>query len=98
VINIKRWEDLMVRKDRLIQEYIHDPYFREEKYHDPSLCKKCGVVFHKGIFEWLRPAPDHAATIICPACRRIEHRYEGGVVYLEGDFLFEHKRRDHENH
>jgi hypothetical protein len=80
-----------IRKDRLIKEYIHDPYFTKEKYPDPSVCKKCGVVFHDGIFEWIEPVPKHAESIICPACRRIEDRYEGGYVVLEGDFLKDHK-------
>jgi hypothetical protein len=31
----------MERMDKLIQEYIHDPYFTKEKYHDPSVCERC---------------------------------------------------------
>ncbi len=79
------------RKDRLIQEYIHDPYFTKQKYPDPSICKRCGVVFHDGIFEWIEPPPRNAAEMVCPACRRIEDKYEGGIVNLEGEFLVSHK-------
>lgn len=79
------------RKDRLIQEYIHDPYFTKEKYHDPSVCERCGVVFHEGIFQWMEPPPANAEKMICPACRRIEDKYEGGIVILEGDSLSSHK-------
>ena len=79
------------RKDKLIKEYIHDPYFTKEKYHDPSVCEKCGVVFHDGIFQWMEKPPKGANKIICPACRRIEDRYEGGVVHLKGEFLQNHK-------
>ncbi|GAB6072911.1 BCAM0308 family protein [Venenivibrio stagnispumantis] len=79
------------RKDKLIQEYIHDPYFTKEKYHDPSVCERCGVVFHDGIFEWLEEVPKDAQKIICPACRRIEDNYEGGIVYIEGDFWKKHE-------
>jgi NMD protein affecting ribosome stability and mRNA decay len=79
------------RKDKLIKEYIHDPYFTKEKYKDPSVCEKCGVVFHEGIFQWMEKVPANANKIICPACRRIQDKYEGGVVYLEGNFLKEHK-------
>ncbi len=79
------------RKDRLIKEYIHDPYFTKEKYPDPSVCKKCGVVFHEGVFQWMKEVPAGAAEMICPACRRIEDKYEGGIVYLEGEFLQKHK-------
>ncbi len=79
------------RKDKLIKEYIHDPYFTKEKYVDPSVCKKCGVVFHDGIFQWINGKLKNAKEIVCPACRRIEDKYEGGVVYLEGEFLNSHK-------
>jgi len=40
--------------DKLIQEYIHGPYFTKEKYHDPSVCERCGVVFHDGIFNQIK--------------------------------------------
>lgn len=82
----------MKRMDKLIQEYIHDPYFTKEKYHDPSVCERCGVVFHNGIFEWINPPPANAEKFICPACRRIEDKYEGGVVYLKiTPYLQKHK-------
>ena len=79
------------RKDRLIKEYIHDPYFTKEKYKEPSVCEKCGVVFTEGIFQWMDKVPPNAHKIVCPACRRIEDKYEGGVVYLKGEFLQKHK-------
>jgi len=75
----------------MLKEYIHDPYFTKKKYPDPSVCEKCGVVFHEGIFQWLEPPPPEAKKMVCPACRRIEDRYEGGIVVLEGDFLASHK-------
>jgi NMD3 family. len=82
----------MKRMDKLIQEYIHDPYFTKEKYHDPSVCERCGVVFHNGIFEWINSPPANAKKFICPACRRIEDKYEGGVVYLKiTPYLQKHK-------
>lgn len=81
----------MARRDRLIQEYIHDPYFVKEKYQDPSVCSKCNVVFHDGLFEWLGATPPDAQKMICPACRRIDDDYAGGHVVLEGAFLAEHK-------
>ena len=79
------------RKDRLIKEYIHDPYFMKEKYKEPAICEKCGVSFIDGIFQWVESKPVNANKIICPACRRIEDKYEGGIVYLKGGFLQEHK-------
>ncbi|OPY68901.1 MAG: hypothetical protein A4E57_01500 [Syntrophorhabdaceae bacterium PtaU1.Bin034] len=81
----------MARLDRMIQPYIHDPYFVREKYQDPSVCTKCNLVFHDGIFEWLDTTPPSAQKMVCPACRRIEDSYEGGNVVLEGAFLKDHR-------
>lgn len=81
----------MARQDRLLQEDMHDPYFVKQRYRDPSVCEKCNVVFRNGTFEWVKPLPPNAARIICPACRRIEDKFEGGIVTLEGGFLSQHK-------
>ena len=81
----------MVRQDRLIQEDVHDAYFVKQKYRDPSVCEKCNVVFRNGAFEWVKTIPPNAARMTCPACRRIEDKFEGGIVTLEGDFLSQHK-------
>ncbi len=80
----------MERRDRLVQEYRHDPYFLRQKYHEPSICRECGVVFQDGIFEWLRNPPTDAQAITCPACLRIQEDYEGGFVVLEGEYLSQH--------
>ncbi len=80
----------MPRRDRLVQEYKHDPYFVQAKYKEPSVCKECGVTFHDGKFEWQKTPPENAHEIVCPACRRCQDNYEGGVVYLEGGFLAQH--------
>jgi hypothetical protein len=82
----------MERHDKTVQEYTHDPYYLKEKYSEPSICDKCNVVFNHGIFQWLDAPPKGARKIICPACRRIEDQYEGGLVLLEGQFLAEHKQ------
>jgi hypothetical protein len=81
----------MARLDRLLQQDVHDPYFVKQKYQDPSVCEKCSVLFRNGAFEWVTPIPPHAARIICPACRRIADKFEGGIVTLEGSFLSQHK-------
>ena len=81
----------MVRNNRLIQEYVHDPYYLKGKYDDPSVCSKCNLVFHNGIFDWPDATPVHAHKMICPACRRMADKYEGGQVVLEGTFIAAHK-------
>lgn len=80
----------MGRRDRLVQEYRHDPYFLRQKYNEPSFCQECGVVFQDGIFEWMRNPPSDAQAITCPACLRIREDYEGGFVVLEGEYLNQH--------
>ncbi len=81
----------MARLDKMIQEEVDDPYFVRERYHDPSVCTRCKVVFTRGVFAWEDPPPRDAAEMLCPACRRIEEHYTGGQVVLEGEFLKEHK-------
>ncbi len=81
----------MNRRNKLIQDYNHDPYFLKAKCNDPAVCEQCGVVYHDGIFEWLDKPPIKADKISCPACKRIENKYEGGMLFLEGDFLSKHK-------
>jgi len=81
----------MARLDRLLREEIHDPYFVKQRYRDPSVCERCNVLFRNGAFEWVKTIPQDAVKMICPACRRIEDQFEGGVVTLEGDFLSQHK-------
>ncbi|MEO1784979.1 BCAM0308 family protein [Thermodesulfobium sp. 4217-1] len=79
------------RKDKLFKDYLHDPYFIKEKYSEPSVCERCGVVFADGIFTWVKPIPKDFPKMICPACKRIEDRFEGGIVLLSGKFLNRHK-------
>ncbi len=79
-----------MRRDKLIQERIHDPYFVRDKYGEPSVCPKCGVVYRGGVFEWPLAAPQDAQKMMCPACRRIKDNYAGGEIVLEGAFLSEH--------
>jgi hypothetical protein len=81
----------MEKRNKLIQQQNHDPYFLKGKCSDPSVCEKCGVVFRHGNFEWLEKAPANASKFLCPACKRIDTKYEGGVVVIEGNFLAKHK-------
>ena len=80
------------KRNKLIQEHNHDPYFLKEKCPDPCVCERCSVVFHNGNFKWSEKPPANAAKFLCPACKRIENNYEGGVIFLEGEFLSKHKQ------
>jgi len=80
-----------VRRDKIIQEHTHDPYFNKTALSDPSICKACGVVYTQGNFKWKAVPPEHAQSMECPACRRIRDHYEGGIVHIGGTFTKEHK-------
>jgi len=74
----------------LQREYIHDTYKSRKKMAEPTVCPRCGAVFHKGHWTWrLRPAK--AQEAVCPACRRIEDNYPAGILTLSGSFLRRHR-------
>ncbi len=87
------------RRDRIThwlglqKEYLHDTYKIRGKLPEPTVCPKCGAVYHKGHWRWgVRPA--QAAQVneeICPACRRIEDDYPAGILQLSGPFFETHK-------
>ena len=79
-----------IRRDRLIQEQVHDAYQAKGKPHESVVCPQCGAVFHGGRWQWLsRPA--HAGESLCPACHRIHDDFPAGFVTLEGAFLQSHR-------
>jgi NMD protein affecting ribosome stability and mRNA decay len=84
------------RKERIThwlglqREYVHDTYKSRKKLPEPTVCSRCGAVFHKGRWTWAaKPARAHEA--VCPACRRIEDNYPAGVIRLSGSFLATHR-------
>lgn len=78
------------RKDRLIQERVHDTYKSTSKLPEPTVCPQCSAVYHQGRWTWmLRPTQAHEA--ICPACHRIRDKYPAGFLTLRGAFLQGHK-------
>jgi NMD protein affecting ribosome stability and mRNA decay len=79
------------RRDRLIQERIHDPYKPRGQLSEPSLCTQCGVVYTQGRWQWLAEKPIDAEKVLCPACRRIQDRVPAGFLTLGGEFLAKHR-------
>jgi NMD protein affecting ribosome stability and mRNA decay len=78
------------RQDRLIREWVHDPYQSKHKLPDPTACPQCGAVFHRGRWTWLtRPKVAHEE--LCPACRRVRDKYPAGFLSLHGAFLDQHQ-------
>lgn len=52
------------RRDRLIQERIHDPYKARAKMADPGVCPRCGAVYENG--RWRSgPRPVNAGEMVC---------------------------------
>lgn len=78
------------RKDRLVQEYEHDPYKADAKPPEPTRCPECGVVFHGGRWQWAE-APEGAHESLCPACRRARESLPAGYLTLSGPFFDAHR-------
>ena len=79
-----------VRRDKLIQERVHDTYRNRGKLAEPTVCPDCGAVHRKGRWQWL-PRPEEAHQQMCPACHRIRDRLPAGYVTLGGSFLDSHR-------
>lgn len=69
-----------------------DPYRRPKKLAEPSRCRQCGAVFHKGRWSWI-DAPEGAAEVLCQACHRINDHYPAGTMILTGSYLTDPDRR-----
>ncbi len=78
------------RRDRLIEERIHDPYRPRRKLPEPSVCTGCGAVWNKGRWAW-GESPEVAQETICPACQRIRDKVPAAFVVLRGDYLAKHR-------
>ena len=83
-----------VRRDRLtrtaFQERVEDTYKLKGKLPEPTVCPKCGAVFHAGRWQWLsRPEKPH--ELLCPACHRVHDQVPAGYVTLTGTFLEQHR-------
>jgi hypothetical protein len=79
-----------VYSNKPLQEHLHDSYRLRGKPHEPTLCPRCGAVFHKGRWQWL-PKPEGAHSALCSACHRIHDRFPAGYVNLDGEFLAQHR-------
>lgn len=80
-----------IRRDRLLQEQVHDSYKIKGKLHEPTICPTCGAVFHQGRWQWMATRPADGVKHPCPACMRIQHHYPAGFVTLSGPFLAAHR-------
>lgn len=79
-----------VRRDRLLQELVHDSYKSKHKLPEPTRCPGCGATYHKGRWTW-DPAPAGAHEERCPACHRVDDEFPAGYVSLAGEYLAAHR-------
>jgi NMD protein affecting ribosome stability and mRNA decay len=75
---------------RAQQDQFLDPYHRQQKLHEGTVCPQCGTVYHQGRWQWATRI-ERAVEELCPACRRIKDEFPAGVVTLRGDFVRVHK-------
>lgn len=64
-----------------------NPYYEGRKYPEPTVCERCGLVYKEGRWQTGIEAPPDAHRALCPACRREQDRYPGGLLYLKGGYL-----------
>jgi NMD protein affecting ribosome stability and mRNA decay len=79
-----------VRSEHLVQEHVHDAYKSKGKLPEPTVCPKCGAVFHQGRWQWGQ-APEDAHIETCPACHRIHDHFPAGFLTLRGEFFLAHR-------
>lgn len=78
------------RRDRLVQEKVHDAYQERGKWPEPTVCTTCGALFADGKWIWQK-APAGSYTIVCPACQRIADNYPAGHLMIKGSFFEQHR-------
>jgi NMD protein affecting ribosome stability and mRNA decay len=77
-------------KDRSVRVRKHDPYKAKGKLPEPSVCRQCKAVYHKGRWTW-GPVPSDSHDVVCPACERIRDHAPSGVLLLTGEFVNKHR-------
>lgn len=78
------------RKDRSVRPRKHDAYKAKGKLREPSVCRQCQALYHKGRWTW-GPVPTDSHEILCPACERIRDDEPSGVLLLTGEFVALHR-------
>ena len=76
-----------------LEEQIHDPYRGNRKVRTPRRCPQCGATYLRGRWRWQGLTPPATATLVCPACHRVNDRYPAGEVIVSGSFAVALPRR-----
>lgn len=75
-----------IGRGHTLDEKVHDTYKCARKLAEPTVCPRCGAVYHRGRWQWLE-RPAHARETLCPACHRIADRVPAGFVFLSSPLL-----------
>lgn len=86
------------KKDRLIQERVHDPYRTKRKLSGTTVCPVCQAVFHEGRWQWAEAWPAEATRELCQACHRTQDNYPAVVVTLTGAWLQNQEKQENAQH
>jgi hypothetical protein len=78
------------RRDQTFEPHLQDPYQTRGKLPEPAVCPDCGVVYHKGRWQWLA-APAEAHDHRCPACSRIHDKAPASQLTVTGAFFSDHR-------
>jgi hypothetical protein len=81
----------LIRRDKLLQEAVHDSYKNKGKLSEPTLCTECRAVFQGGRWQWL-PEPQKAQQTCCPACHRVRDKFPAGYLTITGEFIGAHEQ------
>ncbi len=69
-----------------------NPYYEFKKYPEPTICPSCKAVYKNGRWTWEKPdETTEYNEALCPACKRIQDKYPGGLVRIEGSYFKEKK-------
>ncbi len=68
----------------------HDLYKAKGRILEPSVCRECNAVNHKGRWTW-DPAPAKSHALVCPAYERILDGAPSGVLLLTSEFVASHR-------
>ncbi len=67
-----------------------NPYYEFKKYPEPTICPVCKAYYKDGRWTWEKPVSEkNINKAICPACRRIQDKYPGGILRIEGSYFLE---------
>ena len=68
-----------------------NPYYEFKKYPEPTVCPVCKATYKGGRWTWEKIEEDGYNEAVCPACRRIQDKYPGGILRVEGSYFAERK-------